>query len=728
MWNNNNNFGNYENNRPNNNNFYNQTQNGVHFNPLTPPPPPAYIQNMPQYQTQPNHQNHDNNRPRISNQAFISQNNMNQGQNPHQRFSQNQSYRKTEGANYHNKNGFNKGFKTNNGNDANYNNFGNLLFNSPKKNKSRSISRNKADRLSIQPGKSRSRSRNRRKDNLGSHQKKLIWDEKPINLNQGTNYIPHPNNKYPFQPDEYQMNPISKNFPQKNFDAENIHTNLGDSVLVDPNDIMAPKQIESLPKIQQQDSEFFKSNMLNFEFQQKEQRTEGGNNQRGRSRKRVEPRPSNNRYQNRNTKNHQKGQNKQWKNWVIESFIPKPAANGPNKHNHMNRSISFIASSKHYNLLKAELERKGKKFVDPKFPPQFSSIWGFGESKMLKKDSLRRLKWLDSNQIYRGRNYSVFKGGIDPSDIMQGMLGDCYFLSAISAIAERDNRIKKLFLQRNISKTGAYCVALCLNGMWEEVIVDDYFPCRPTSKKPAFNSSKQNEIWVMLLEKAWAKVHGGYLNIDGGLTREALHDLTGAPAITHYTDEQSPNEHWANIIEGCNKKYIMTAGSHDICGNGTDTRDSKTGLCGNHAYSLLAAYELVKSGNGKYRLLRKGDDRRSVGARIVKLRNPWGKGEWRGEWSDRDQRWNSELKKELRHTLKEDGQFYMPFQSFLKYFHDYQICYYHDDFTYSSQRYNSDVHEPTLVNFTIKKPGKYYFSINQINKRFFRKKDSNFKF
>ena len=38
----------------------------------------------------------------------------------------------------------------------------------------------------------------------------------------------------------------------------------------------------------------------------------------------------------------------------------------------------------------------------------------------------------------------------------------------------------------------------------------------------------------MILEKAWAKVHGGYLNIDSGSTREALRDLTGAPCLSYY--------------------------------------------------------------------------------------------------------------------------------------------------------------------------------------------------
>ena len=40
---------------------------------------------------------------------------------------------------------------------------------------------------------------------------------------------------------------------------------------------------------------------------------------------------------------------------------------------------------------------------------------------------------------------SIFGNDPSPTDIKQGQLGDCYLLSALSALAEDPERIRKLF-------------------------------------------------------------------------------------------------------------------------------------------------------------------------------------------------------------------------------------------------------------------------------------------
>ena len=69
------------------------------------------------------------------------------------------------------------------------------------------------------------------------------------------------------------------------------------------------------------------------------------------------------------------------------------------------------------------------------------------------------------------------------------------------------------------------------NGEARQVVIDDFFPCSIRGK-PVFSRAHGNELWVMILEKAWAKVHGSYERIESGWANNVMRDLTGAPAYT----------------------------------------------------------------------------------------------------------------------------------------------------------------------------------------------------
>ena len=116
----------------------------------------------------------------------------------------------------------------------------------------------------------------------------------------------------------------------------------------------------------------------------------------------------------------------------------------------------------------------------------------------------------------------------------------------LSALAETPERIKKLFVSKKIKKFGAYCMKICDMGEWKDIIVDDRIPCKSKNDpRPAFSRGQGNEIWVLIAEKAWAKCFGDYLQIESGLTREAFHDLSGAPAKTYWMDSKKL---WQKIV------------------------------------------------------------------------------------------------------------------------------------------------------------------------------------
>lgn len=91
-------------------------------------------------------------------------------------------------------------------------------------------------------------------------------------------------------------------------------------------------------------------------------------------------------------------------------------------------------------------------------------------------------------------------------------------------------------------------------------------------------------MWVLLLEKAWAKLHYSYERIEAGFAEHVLRDLTGAPTsvLSHDDDEL-----WDTLAEGEQKGFLMAASA------GT-TKASKSllesmGLIGNHSYGILDA-------------------------------------------------------------------------------------------------------------------------------------------
>ena len=397
-------------------------------------------------------------------------------------------------------------------------------------------------------------------------------------------------------------------------------------------------------------------------------------------------------------------------NISLKSFI------GSNLKNKLNNIQDLLKGSKKYQDAKKEV--KNGKYTDFMFAPKGDSIYGFGDRNDYSQRECDEFEWKRAREVFGDGDIHVYKD-IEPDDILQGGLGNCYFLSAISAIAEHHNRITKIFLTKEYNSEGIYVVAMCIAGIWQEIVIDDLIPCKPGTNKPAFNTSRSNELWVILLEKAWAKIHGGYLNIASGLTREALRDLTGASAKTFFTSRDK-EELWTKLLEAEKKKFIMTAGSDEL-NNGSDAFIEKIGLAGSHAYSLLGVYELEYK-RGLYKLLNPDDDTRYKKVeRIVKLRNPWGEGEWSGDWSDNSPLWNEELKKALDFVQKEDGTFYMTFKDYCKYFSDCQICYYHDGYKYSAINKSSATNDTVYFRFSVGTEGEYYFSINQKNKRMFPK-------
>jgi calpain-15 len=115
------------------------------------------------------------------------------------------------------------------------------------------------------------------------------------------------------------------------------------------------------------------------------------------------------------------------------------------------------------------------------------------------------------------------------------------------------------------------------------VVVDDYFPANergePLFAKPACKC----EIWVMVLEKCWAKLFGSYANIVGGLPHEVSHAFSAAPVFVR----RIPSDHarrealWQEILEDEQQGGLF------CCGTLNEDRIEDLGFVKGHAYSIV---------------------------------------------------------------------------------------------------------------------------------------------
>lgn len=114
------------------------------------------------------------------------------------------------------------------------------------------------------------------------------------------------------------------------------------------------------------------------------------------------------------------------------------------------------------------------------------------------------------------------------------------------------------------NKNGFYGVWLCINGVWELMTIDGWVVIKKqTENRLAFSQSVNEELWVPLIEKAYAKAYGNYSNIVSGQPSEAIRDLTGAPGKVYKHGDKNITEDklWNLLVDADKKQFIMTAGT-----------------------------------------------------------------------------------------------------------------------------------------------------------------------
>lgn len=430
-----------------------------------------------------------------------------------------------------------------------------------------------------------------------------------------------------------------------------------------------------------------------------------------------------------------KGPMRQWKNWEqkgidptrasvitwakVDPLLPGPP---PPQEGATDPAFQDPTFAEQYKVCST----KGEKFRDHRFPAEPISIIGTEQNYPPQKDKLVQAAWNRPEVWFGSNKFEVFNSvALGPNSVKQGELGDCYLLAPLSSLALKPERIKRIVKVRKVNNFGIYMVSFCLHGVWENIIVDDRIPCfKGGDNSPIFATSTNKEIWVGIVEKAWAKIHFGYLNIESGTIEESMHALTGAPVVHHVLSETAPDEKtWEHLWAAPRKNYAIAASSRDLKNAQVDKKgvDLATGLVRSHAYSVTASYEIRFDNQGHPAKILQTEAKNPNNLRLVRLRNPWAGTEWKGAWSDNDPRWTPDLISLVGWSRRDDGVFWMNYQDFCRYFNSFVVCEVKDENQFSGIKLETDDEKPTILKFVIKKEGTYNFSLNQLSKRMFRK-------
>jgi Ca2+-binding EF-hand superfamily protein len=363
-----------------------------------------------------------------------------------------------------------------------------------------------------------------------------------------------------------------------------------------------------------------------------------------------------------------------------------------------------------------KLKSSGEKFVDTDFGPTDSDEFGasslYGSSKPApagsKYPSPESLRWTrpqyyDTNFSHSedkeeleeeedefadnfgaeddedkcfAKHGSLFLDGSSSGDVVQGQLGDCWFLSALAVMGAQEKLLQDCFWRMDTFKEfGLFVLRFFKDCHLMYVVIDDRIPVNEKNGKVVFAQCKDpNELWVPLIEKAYAKLHGCYKALIGGFTHYGLGDMTGfsprlivlKPGFAGYSEPHTEESVWNMLINYKNWNSLLGCSIQSNPKSQSKVEEEAGGgLHTGHAYSLLDIGE-IEIENGKKQ-------------KLVKCRNPWGRGEWDGSFSDRSderEKYDEVIMKTFNKVGGDeqievnfmDGTFFIPFEEWFKRF------------------------------------------------------------
>ncbi|XP_061536872.1 calpain-5-like isoform X1 [Phycodurus eques] len=322
-----------------------------------------------------------------------------------------------------------------------------------------------------------------------------------------------------------------------------------------------------------------------------------------------------------------------------------------------------------FGALRKQCRQNGLLFEDPLFPATDQSLF-------YQRNRIGNVIWKRPQEICQ--DPQLFVDGLSAHDLHQGQLGNCWFVAACSSLVSQDGLWQKVIpdwqdqewnKDRAASYAGIFHFRFWRFGEWADVVIDDRLPTL-NGKLVYCHSNNASEFWSALVEKAYAKTCGCYEALNGGNTADALVDFTGGVSQSICLSESGAKnsmekqaELFRRVLKVHERGGLISSSMEAIGASEMEAR-LPNGLVKGHAYAVTDVRR-VRLGHGLLAFFR------SNKLEMIRLRNPWGRSEWSGPWSDSSEEWkkvsNSEREK-IGVIVQNDGEFWMTFSDFISNF------------------------------------------------------------
>ena len=346
---------------------------------------------------------------------------------------------------------------------------------------------------------------------------------------------------------------------------------------------------------------------------------------------------------------------------------------------------SLKTTTKLYHLLKS-LEDTQTTFIDEEFP---HDIYSMVDQQFVQEITERFsiLKWERPTQFLDPdiNKVNIFDA-IDLNEVSESSLDGCDLYSALAAMTEFPQRLLKVFTTKEVNKHGAYSVTFLISGISVEILLDDYFPCIENSQL-LYSKPKSNELWFLLLEKAFAKLYGNYSEVQHVYISEAMEMITGMPSSQHPLKDAEVDDLWKSMVEYDNRNYIVCAGNYQ----GETYR--------NRIFTIIRLFEIGSM-------------------KTIKLKNHFEDFEWKGELSAGSEKWTKQIKEDLGYYEGEKNSFYVDIKEFINTFDFLSVCHYHDNWVRNGLEVIAEPAEGTYFELEVPKDMEVFLSVHQKLSRF----------